>query len=155
MHILKSALFAFAVLIAGGAHAHDFKAGTLTIIHPHARATPSAAPVAGGYMTIVNSGGEADRLLGGSAEFAARVEVHEMTMAGDVMKMRHLADGLEIPAGGTVILKPGAVHIMFVKITERFEKDQIRPVLLRFEKAGEVEVDFVVEAMGASGNHGQ
>jgi copper(I)-binding protein len=77
--------------------AGDYKLGSLEIEQPYARATPPNAPVSGGYMTIRNSGAETDRLISGEADFADRVEIHEMAMEGDVMKMRQLTDGLEIP----------------------------------------------------------
>ena len=55
--------------------AHDYKLGALEIGHPYARATPPNAPVSGGYLTIRNTGDEADRLIGGEAGFADRVEI--------------------------------------------------------------------------------
>lgn len=135
-----AALFAAAV----AADAHDYKVGNLEIVHPVARATPPGAPVSGGYMTIRNTGSEADRLVGGSADFAGKVEVHEMAMDGEVMKMRQLEDGLEIPAGGEVVLKPGGYHVMFMQMKDQLKPDTSRKATLVFEKAGEVEVDFHV-----------
>jgi len=126
------------------ADAHDYKAGDLEIVHPVARATPPGAPVSGGYMTLRNTGGEADRLIGGSADFAGKVEIHEMAMDGDVMKMRQLENGLEIPPGGEVVLKPGGYHVMFMQMKEQLEPETSRKATLVFEKAGEVEVDFSV-----------
>jgi copper(I)-binding protein len=70
--------------------ADDYKLGSLEIAHPYARATPPNAPVSGGYMVIRNTGAEADRLISGTAGFAKRVEIHEMSMENDVMKMREL-----------------------------------------------------------------
>ncbi|MEM5473632.1 copper chaperone PCu(A)C [Hoeflea sp. AS60] len=129
--------------------AHDYKLGSLEIEHPFARATPPNAPVSGGYMTIRNTGNEPDRLLSGEATFAERVEVHEMSMDGEVMKMRQLADGLEIPAGGEVVLKPGGYHVMFIGIDSQFKNGESRNVTLTFEKAGTIELDFKVQDMKA------
>lgn len=137
--------------------AHDFKLGSLEIGHPYARATPPNAPVSGGYLTIRNTGADADRLISGEADFADRVEIHEMTMEGDVMKMRHLADGLEIPAGGEVVLKPGGYHVMFIGIASQFKDGEIRKATLTFEKAGAIELEFQVEdirAMQDTMSHG-
>jgi periplasmic copper chaperone A len=125
--------------------AHDYKLGALEIGHPYARATPPNAPVSGGYLTIRNTGDEADRLIGGKAGFADRVEIHEMSMENDVMKMRELADGLEIPAGGEVVLKPGGYHIMFIGLDSQMAEGESRTATLTFEKAGSIEVDFSVE----------
>jgi periplasmic copper chaperone A len=129
--------------------AEDYKLGSLEIEHPYARATPPNAPVSGGYMIIRNSGGEADRLISGEASFAERVEIHEMAMDGEVMKMRQLADGLEIPAGGEVVLKPGGYHVMFIGIDSQFKDGETRNVKLTFEKAGSIDLEFEVKDMKA------
>ncbi|WP_193177196.1 copper chaperone PCu(A)C [Oricola nitratireducens] len=124
--------------------AHEYTLGDLVIVHPVARATPPGAPVSGGYMTIQNKGTEADRLIGGAADFAGKVEIHEMAMQGDVMKMRQLEDGLEIPAGGEVTLKPGGYHVMFMMMKQPLEAGTKQKVKLIFQKAGEIDVDFNV-----------
>jgi copper(I)-binding protein len=129
--------------------AGDYKLGSLEIEQPYARATPPNAPVSGGYMTIRNSGAETDRLISGEADFADRVEIHEMAMEGDVMKMRQLADGLEIPAGGEVVLKPGGYHVMFIGIDSQFKDGETRNVKLTFEKAGSIELEFKVQDIKA------
>jgi len=133
--------------------AEDYKLGALEIEHPFARATPPNAPVSGGYLTIRNTGEAADRLVSGEADFAARVEIHEMAMDGDVMKMRQLADGLEIPAGGEVVLKPGGYHVMFIGIDSQFKDGETRTVKLTFEKAGSIEIGFDVQDMKAMQGH--
>jgi copper(I)-binding protein len=140
--ILSAAILGFS---AASAAAHEFKLGSLEIDHPYARATPPNAPVSGGYMTIRNSGTEADRLVSGEAEFADRVEIHEMKMEGEVMKMRQIPDGLEIPAGGEVVLKPGGYHVMFIGIDSQFKEGEARKAKLTFEKAGTIELEFSVE----------
>ena len=144
--LLSAAILGFS---AAAASAHEYKLGTLEIDHPYARATPPNAPVSGGYMTIRNTGPEADRLVSAEATFADRVEIHEMTMEGEVMKMRQLADGLEIPAGDEVVLQPGGYHVMFIGIDSQFKEGEIRKAKLTFEKAGTIELDFQVENVGA------
>jgi copper(I)-binding protein len=139
---LTAALLAFS---ATAAFADDYKLGSLEIAYPYARATPPNAPVSGGYMVIRNTGAEADRLISGTAGFAKRVEIHEMTMENDVMKMRELPDGLEIPAGGEVELRPGGYHVMFIGLDGQLKDGESRPVTLTFEKAGSIEVEFNVE----------
>ena len=114
-----------------------------------------AAEILGGYMVIKNHGSEPDRLIGGSASFAGKVEVHEMKMDGDVMKMREIKGGLEIPAGGSVTLKPGGLHVMFMKLTEQMNEGETRTVTLEFDKAGSVEMELPVKVVkpGHSGKH--
>src|SRR4051812_4212469 len=104
-------------VLATSAQAHDYQIGPIGIDRPWARATPRNAPVAGGYLKITNTGTMSDRLLGGSTEVAKRFEIHQMKMDGSVMKMREQKDGLEIPAGATVELKPGSYHIMMMDLS--------------------------------------
>ncbi|MDP3526661.1 MAG: copper chaperone PCu(A)C, partial [Hoeflea sp.] len=104
------------------------------------------------------TGAEADRLVAGEAPFAERMEIHEMAMDGDVMKMRQLADGLEIPAGGEVVLKPGGYHVMFIGIDSQLKDGEIRKATITFEKAGTIELEFQVEdikAMQGQMDHGK
>lgn len=137
-------------IIATSASAHEYKLGALEIKHPWTRATPKNAPVAGGYLKIINTGATPDRLTGGSVEVAKKFEVHEMSMDGGVMKMRELKDGLEIPPGATVELKPGSYHIMMMNLSHPLAKGDRVKGSLTFEKAGKVDVEFAVEAMGGS-----
>ena len=148
--VLSAAILGLSSAVAS---THDYKLGSLEIEHPFARATPPNAPVSGGYMTIQNNGETADRLISGAADFADRVEIHEMKMEGDVMKMRQLADGLEIPAGGEVELKPGGYHIMFIGIDSQFKDGETRSATLTFEKAGSIDIDFKVQDMRAMQGH--
>jgi copper(I)-binding protein len=137
-------------LLATGASAEDYKVGTLQISQPWTRATPKGAAVAGGYLKITNTGTAPDRLLGGSTALAKRFEIHEMSMDGGVMKMRELKDGLDIAPGATVELKPGSYHIMMMNLSRPLAKGERVKAVLNFEKAGKAEVEFAVEAIGAS-----
>ncbi len=100
--------------LTGLALAHEYSVGPLKIDHPWARATPRGAKVGGGYAVITNTGSMPDRLVGGSLSAAGHVEIHRMTMEGDVMKMGPVEGGLEIKPGQTVKLEPGGFHIMFM-----------------------------------------
>lgn len=132
------------------AFAHDYHQGDLHIEHPWSRATPAGAGVGAGYMVIRNEGRAPDRLLSGGAPFAGRVEIHEMAMEGGVMRMRDLPDGFEIPAGATVTLEPGGFHVMFMRLLEPLVEGETHTATLVFERAGPIELEFHVEAMGAS-----
>ncbi|MHB1109256.1 MAG: copper chaperone PCu(A)C [Devosia sp.] len=123
--------------------------GTLSLSGAFTRATLPNAPVGGGFLTITNTGGEADRLVGAASPVAQKVQLHEMTMAGDVMKMGELENGVEIPAGQTVALAPGGLHIMFMGLKAPFVEGGTVPVTLTFEKAGPVEIELVVGAVAA------
>jgi copper(I)-binding protein len=144
------ALLALSLALVGSAAAHEYELGSLTIKHPWSRATPKGAPVAGGYMTIINKGTSPDRLIGGSVEAAARFEIHEMSMEGGVMKMRELPKGVEIAPGATVELKPGSYHVMMMNLSKPFTQGERVKGTLTFEKAGKIDVEFAVEAVGGT-----
>ena len=153
---MKSVLLAAMLAVAASAaSAHEYKAGSLEIKHPWSRATPKGATVAGGYMKIINTGTTPDRLVGGSSAAAPKFEIHEMSMDGGVMKMRMLPKGIEIKPGQTVELKPGGYHLMFVGVTAPLEQGKRVKGTLEFEKAGKVEVEYAVEAIGASPQSGR
>ncbi len=135
------------VAVAPAASAHEYKLGSLEIVHPWARATPPNAPVAGGYMVVRNSGSQADRLVAVSSNASSSAEIHEMAVKDGVMTMRPVEGGLEIPAGGEVELKPGGYHIMFMKPLEQFKEGEKRAATLVFEHAGSINVEFNVESM--------
>ncbi len=123
--------------------------GSIEIKSPFVRATLPNQPAGGGFMTLTNIGSEEDRLIAGASEISERVEIHEMKMDGDVMKMRELADGLPVPAGETVELKPGGYHIMFMGLKGPFVEGETVEVQLTFEKAGEVTIQMPVAARDA------
>ncbi len=156
MHILSGALLrAFAVLslltVAGAASAHEFKLGNLDIDHPWSRATVPNAKVAAGYLSIKNSGSEADRLVSISTDVAGKAEIHEMSVdSAGVMTMRPVDGALEIPAGGEVKLAPKGLHVMFMELKQQIKEGENFKATLTFEKAGTVEVEFAVDKMGES-----
>lgn len=142
-------LAAVLALAMSAAEAHDYKVGALEIGHPWTRATPKGATVAGGYLKITNKGQTADRLTAVSASLAGRVEIHEMAMTGGMMQMRPLKAGLEIKPGETVEFKPGSYHVMFMNLKQPFVQGERIKGTLTFEKAGKVDVEFAVDAVGA------
>ncbi|MCK9550328.1 copper chaperone PCu(A)C [Aquamicrobium sp.] len=134
--------------------AHEFKAGDIELVHPWSRETPHGAKVAAGYVKIVNHGSGADRLISATGEIAGRTEVHEMAVDDKgVMTMRPV-EGINVPAGGEVELKPGDFHIMFLDLTGAKKKGEKFAGSLTFEKAGTIEVEFSVDAMGGDTGHG-
>lgn len=135
------------MLAALATAAQDQQARSVTIDHPYALATAAGQSTGGGFMTLVNRGGN-DRLLSMSAQISKSVELHEMKMDGDVMRMRQV-DGLVLPAGQTVELKPGSYHVMFMGLKAPLKAGDSFPMKLRFEKAGDVTVSVKIEAPGA------
>jgi copper(I)-binding protein len=145
-----SLLIAALILSGGVSLAEDVKIGSLDISTPWARATPKGATIGGGYLKITNTGTTADRLVGGSTPISGKLEVHEMSMSGGVMKMRPVSGGLEIKPGQTVEFKPGGLHIMFVGLKQPLQQGQHFKATLQFEKAGSVDVDFSIAGVGAA-----
>ncbi|RXF73600.1 copper chaperone PCu(A)C [Hansschlegelia zhihuaiae] len=139
---------ALALLVAPAA-AHDYNVGGLMIRHPWSRATVPGGKVGGGYLTIMNHGGEADRLVSVTVPFAEKAEIHESSMEGGVARMREIEGGVAIAPGETVDFAPGGKHLMFVGLTKPLAKGEKVKGELVFEKAGKVEVEFAVEAAGA------
>jgi copper(I)-binding protein len=144
-----SVAFVMTALLAASARAEDVTAGDLVISQPWSRATPGGAKVAGGYLTIENKGAAPDRLVGGSVDVAARLEVHEMAMTNGVMTMRPLDAGLTIAPGKTVKFAPGGYHLMFFDLKSQLKQGDKVPVTLEFEKAGKIKVSFDVQGVGA------
>jgi copper(I)-binding protein len=114
------------------------------------RATPPGAKTAAGYMTIRNQSSSPDHLMSAASPLAARVEMHVHLHDGDVMRMRQVK-GYDIPANGSLELKPGGAHLMLVDIKRGFKEGEKIPVTLRFERAGERKVVFNVGRIDATG----
>jgi copper(I)-binding protein len=136
-------------LLATVAHAEDIKAGNLLISQGWSRATPNGAQVAGGYLTIENTGTLPERLLSGSTAAARKLDIHEMALDNGVMTMRALDGGLFIEAGKTVKFEPGGRHLMLVGLAAPLHEGEKIAVSLAFEMTGTVTVPLAVQGMGA------
>lgn len=139
-----------ALLSIGIAEARDYRIANLEIVTPWARATAPTAPAGGGFLVIKNGGPTADRLVSARSAAAETVQVHEMKMDGNVMRMRELDKGLEIPAGATVTLAPGGFHLMMMGLKQPLKEGTAVPVTLVFEKAGSIDIELAVEGLGAA-----
>ncbi len=135
-------------LMSFSSFAHGFNIGEISIKHPYS--TPSVPGSKNGvvyFKNIKNSGKEIDQLLSAKTQVADRVEIHEMKMAGDVMKMRTLSS-IHIPAGAEVSFakgNPNGYHLMLLGLKNPLKDGDKFPVLLTFKKAGEVEVEVWVQ----------
>lgn len=149
--LVAAGMFALGLLLFSvqAPTAHEFKAGSIEIGHPWSRATPGGASVAGGYLVLKNTGTAPDRLVAVASPAAGRVEIHEMAMKDGVMTMRPLPDGIVIPPGGTVELKPGSFHLMLVGLKQPLKEGEMVDGTLTFEKAGSVPVQFKVQGIAA------
>jgi hypothetical protein len=143
---MKSGIFSVLFFISCSAFAQ------VEISNPWSRATPPGAKIAVGYMTIENKSAAPDRLVSASSPLAAKVETHVTMRDGDIMKMREVK-GYDVPANGRYELKPGGAHLMLVGIKRPFKDGDKVPLVLRFEKAGEVKVELPVRAAAPAAGH--
>lgn len=149
---LAAALSLAAALGLAHADAHEIKVGDIVIQHPWSRQSPMKADVAAGFMTITNTGKTDDRLVKASSDISGMTQIHTMRMEGDVMKMEELPDGIVIPSGGSVVLKPRSLHIMFMGLKQQLGEGEVFKGTLTFEKAGTVSIEYEVMGMGAGAN---
>ena len=148
MHMKKLMIAAALSVAVLGAQAQAAKAGSISVEGAYARATAVGQPAGGGFLKLVNAGAD-DRLVSASSEVAGAVELHMMSMKGDVMQMRQV-DAIDVKAGQTVELKPGGYHLMLMGLKAPLKAGSSFPVKLKFEKAGEVTVNVKVESAGAT-----
>jgi periplasmic copper chaperone A len=151
--VLVAYLFAAIVSFAcgaNGAKAAEYDVGSIHIAQPWSRATPKGAKAGAGYMTITNKGTTPDKVSCVSDDASAQCEVHSMTMEGGVMKMRPVAGGLEIKPGETVTLAPSGFHVMFRDLKHPLEQGKTVKATLKFDKAGSVDVEYPILAVGAT-----
>ena len=128
------------------AAAHEVTAGALVIQHPWARATAASAKAGALYLTVRNTGTEADRLTGVTTDAAARCELHLSETSGDVMTMR-MVENVEVPAGGSASFAPQGAHIMLLGLTAPLKKGTRFAATLHFQKAGDVAIDVAVQGI--------
>jgi hypothetical protein len=139
----------FALLtLQSTAWSHVHEKGDLQVRHPWSRATPPGAKVAIGYMEIRNRGTQPDRLLSASSAVAKRVEMHVTQREGEVTKMRQV-QSFAIPARERYALRPGGSHLMLVDIVRPLQKGERFTMTLRFERAGELEIELEVQELGS------
>lgn len=116
-------------------------AQTVEVKDAWVRATVPGQKGTGAFMNITAKDGA--KLVGASSPVAGVVEVHEMKMDGDIMRMRAVPV-LELPAGQTVQLKPGGYHVMLMELKQGLPKDSTVPLTLRLQDAQGVETRMEV-----------
>lgn len=150
MRTLSKLIFVVGLVTAApAAFAQGTGNSTVVIEQPWARATPAGALTGAAYMTLDNKTNIVDRLTSVASDIADKVQIHEMSVVNGVMEMRPLADGLPVPAGGSVVLKPGSYHVMLIGLKKPLTAGETFPLTLTFEKAGNISVTVPVQAMGA------
>ncbi len=148
-------LFTMAVfgmlLFAHPSLAQDMKHGGIMVEEAWARASAGPAKAGAAYLTLSTMGHDVDRLVEVKSDLANRTELHNHIMEGSVMKMVRVEGGIEVAPGTPTVLQPGGLHVMFMGLKKPFIEGEKLPLTLIFEKAGEVNVEFVVQGVGARG----
>ena len=141
-------IVAMALLIATSSFAFA-QGASIQVEQPWSRATPGGASTGAVYLTVTNKSHNADRLLGASSDVADKSQIHEMKVVNGIMEMREVSGGVPVPAGGSVILKPGSYHVMLIGLKKPLKAGDTIPLTLDFERAGKVSITVPVRAMGA------
>lgn len=123
-------------------------AADVTVSDGWARASAGMARAGAAFMAITNAGSGDDRVIGASALVSQTAELHTHIKEGDIMKMRQVED-IPLPAGQTVMLQPGGLHVMLMNLAQPLEEGQTFTVTLTLEKAGTIDVPVTVRAAGA------
>jgi copper(I)-binding protein len=146
--LLSSPAFAHkGVLHEGCPTGQSFNSGLVTVSGAYLRARPPGAQSAGAYLTLVNTGNETDTLLAVTSEAAASVAIHSMSVDDGVMKMARLEGGLSVLPGETVKLEPAGYHLMLTGMEQPFVEGQCVEMVLKFDKAGPVAVQFNIGSL--------
>lgn len=131
------------LFVAGAA-----SAGDIAVENAFARAPAGGAKVAAVYMSLSNNGVVADALVGADSPVAARVELHTNIQDGDIVRMRPV-ETITVPAGGTVRLEPGGLHLMLIDLKSALKERQRVPLTLTFAEAGKQTIEVTVAGPAA------
>lgn len=145
MQLCSLIISAAMLLISVSSHAHEYQAGEIRIDHPYARPTMPGQTSAGAYLRLENKGKDADKLVSVASSVAKSVEIHTMSMDGNIMRMREVP-GIELKPSAIVEMKPGhGFHLMLIGIQQPLKTGDKIPLTLTFEKSGKAEISAWVE----------
>jgi copper(I)-binding protein len=134
-----------AAAVVPAADRHEVRAGQIAIRDAWTRPTAAGMPMGVAYFVVRNDGNAADAIVTASTPAAARVEFHQTTLAGGMARMRPLRE-IGVPAGATVAIEPGGIHLMLVDLASGLSAGTRVPLTLVFRNAGKVEIELAVEA---------
>ena len=124
------------------------------VLDPYARSASPVAKSGAAFMLIENIGDADDRLISVTSPAAKLAQLHTHREKDGVMKMVHVEEGFDLPAGETLVLQRGGNHVMFMGLTEPFDQGKVIPLTLVFEKSGEITVDVPVDLTRKAEGHG-
>jgi hypothetical protein len=147
---MRPSLFA-SILALSLAAAGVAAAASIEVKDAWIRSTGPGAPTAAGYATIVNHDFTSDRLTGADTRVAASVQLHHMSTAGGIMRMRPIAGGLAMAGSATLRLTPNGDHFMLIAPKGPLKAGTHVKVTLEFQRAGRIAADFVVRDAAPAG----
>ncbi|MEJ2406965.1 MAG: copper chaperone PCu(A)C [Candidatus Thiodiazotropha sp.] len=149
-------LFGWGLLLLSSAVLAGTAGDGVSVEAPYVRAVPPGQPNSAAFMSLHNSTDQSYQLVGASSDVAEVVELHTHTMEDGMMRMRQV-DQIELPAGDTVSLKPGGLHIMLIGLKHKLVPDDDIRLTLKFSDGSEQEVSAPVKkirmTMGGMGGH--
>lgn len=143
-------LAALAIVAVRLTNAVEPQAAEISLADAWARPTIGRSVTGAVYLKIHNATQADDRLTGVRTPASEKAEIHISTNENGIMRMRHLSEGVPVPAGEIVLLEPGARHVMLIGVKKPLVKGQTFPLTLVFEKAGEIEMSVAVNVMPPS-----
>ena len=134
-------------LMTGISFAHEYKSGSIKIVHPWATPTSAGTEVGAAYLEIKNLGSKPVRFLGATTEIAERVEIHSMSMTNGIMRMRPLDKGLVVAGRKSALLNRTGLHLMLIGLKKPLEIEEMVKMTLHFKGRPDIQVEFYVESM--------
>lgn len=144
-------LAALVVLMVRLSSAAEPRNAAISVSGAWARATVAKVANSAIYFRIDNHGERADTLLSARSEVSRAVELHQTRVTNGVVGMRHVKEGVPVPARSSVTFAPGGYHVMLVGVKAPLEKGRTFPLTLKFAKAGEIAVSVTVGEAGPPG----
>ncbi|MBJ6139004.1 copper chaperone PCu(A)C [Marinobacter litoralis] len=136
-------------------HDGHYASGAIEVQNAWSRPTPPGTPMGVGYMTITNHGADDVLLIAAESPRAGHVSIHETSMHEGMMRMQPLANGLTIPAGKSMELKPHSYHLMLEQLEQPLIEGEKIPVKLDFDGGEDITVKLVVQPLGGTAmDHG-
>ena len=146
----KAVVSVFFIFLSIPVIAEEYRAQHLVVSDPWSRPLPKVSVNGAAYLTVHNMGAGPDRLTGAVSEIAEKTEIHTHVNQDGLMKMIHLEQGAELPAGEVVSFEPGGLHVMFLGLKSPMKVDTEYNLTLQFESAGDLDVLVKVEDKASS-----
>jgi copper(I)-binding protein len=124
---------------------HEVRAGRIVVSDAWTRPAAAGMPMGVAYFVVRNGGASADTIVAATTPAAARVEFHQTTLADGMSRMRPLRE-IAVPAGATIAIAPGGIHLMLVELVAPLSAGTRVPLTLVFRNAGKVQISLAVEA---------